>query len=448
MAKTDKPFVLVEKSIEELYESYKKRGYTLDVLEDKHFDEYKKARQAVRRAKNKYPNRLFVVEYRDLMERYNEVLSNLFAFLGIHFDAKSADLDNFFSKTGLPEDVHQDDVGGFGRVPKNKKVEITEEEKERLHRLATLAEEQEDYVDPEERHDSALQDTTTGVTESTEAAPDTQSKRRRVVRKVRSVLSNKTAPLKSTLSSSSSSGTRKRDKVLRFASSAKDKARSAISRRKSKDKKQDDEASTVSAQVASEPIKREDASSKISHGSEAAPDASESDNDGEEAQEPTTSGEEAKKAVQEASNKGEEAKKAVQEAVKNGPSLVVSGYATQALRRETKKRCKDLQVLHVTKAKAKTIHDNLAAGKKPFEGLGDPDVVTGIDNLYRLSKVKANTASQALVNTYPEAKFLVNEKSFSPVTKALLRQVPEDALLADKRGKLASSLSRIRDSIL
>jgi hypothetical protein len=200
--------------------------------------------------------------------------------------------------------------------------------------------------------------------------------------------------------------------------------------------------------VASEPIKREDASSKISHGSEAPPDASESDNDGEEAQEPTTSAEKPKKAVQEISDKGEEAKKAVQEAVKKGPSLVVSGYATQALRKETKKRCKDLQVLHVTKANAKTIHDNLAAGKKPFEGLGDADIVTGIDNLYRLSKVKANTASQALVNTYPEAKFLVNEKSFSPVTKALLRQVPEDALLGDKRGKLASSLSRIRDSIL
>jgi hypothetical protein len=437
MAKTNKPFILVEKDTEDLYKSYKKRGYTLDILEDKYFEEYKKARQAVKRAKNKYPNRLFVVQYRELMEKYNEVLSNLFSFLGIHFDAKSADLDNFFAKTDLPEDVHQDDVGGFGRVPKNKTVEISEEEKEKLHRLATLAEEQEEYVAPEEQHDSALQDnTTTGVTESTEAS-DTRSKRKKAANKIRKMF-NKSAPLESTMSSTSSKG-RKRDKVVRFANSAKNKVRSAVSRKK----KEKGEESTISTQVASEPVYRQESSQKTSHVSEAVPDESDDDNDEVE--------QEMDKDVQQ--DTVEEVHQTVAENVKKVANkqeskLIIAGYPLKTVRRETRKHLKDLKVLHITKANAKIIANNISEGKKAFEGLGNPEAITGIDNLCRLSRSKANKYAQHLSDAYPEAVFLVNEKSESPIVKSLLCRVREDAFMGDKRAKLASSLKRIRDSII
>lgn len=137
MNKTSKPFIVVNKDIESLYASYKKRGYTIDYLEQHHVNDYAKARKAIRDAKNRFPERLLIVDYHELVNNFNEQVKKIYEFLDIWYNNKFIGLENYFDKTGLPEDIFYDDVGGFGRTPQDKQVTVTADEKERLQDLET-----------------------------------------------------------------------------------------------------------------------------------------------------------------------------------------------------------------------------------------------------------------------------------------------------------------------
>jgi hypothetical protein len=106
--KIDVPFIVMQKNIYDLYTSYKKRGCELEMFLYRYF----MCANSIKKACQKHPDRILVVDYDDLLQNTDFVLEKIHQLLKIPFYYQSS-VETFFQKTGLNENTFVNEYGGM-----------------------------------------------------------------------------------------------------------------------------------------------------------------------------------------------------------------------------------------------------------------------------------------------------------------------------------------------
>ncbi len=126
MDKIQVPFIVIKKDIRTQYRSHKKRDGSLSSFIKK----YERAMTGLRRAQTRYPDRILVVDYHDLLKNKDATLRDIYDLLNL-LPYPNASLEEFFNKTGLRNDSFSNEDGGlrsnFTEHPDGSLVEYEED---------------------------------------------------------------------------------------------------------------------------------------------------------------------------------------------------------------------------------------------------------------------------------------------------------------------------------
>ena len=106
--KIEIPFIVIKKDVLTQYMSHKRRGCGLDIF----IQRYQTCMLSLKKARDKYPDRILMVEYDCLLNDKERVLTEIYKFINFQLYPDSS-TEEFFKRTGLRENTFVNEYGGM-----------------------------------------------------------------------------------------------------------------------------------------------------------------------------------------------------------------------------------------------------------------------------------------------------------------------------------------------